>query len=65
MFEDRNLLFIAVFENTEIFLCLITDGMVILVSDIDVNFSKIHVHIEFVDGLLGPEQGRHKQWDEH
>ena len=59
MLEDRNLLFLPVLENAEIFLPQVTYRPVFLIRDIYMHFSEIDVDTKFERRILRPKQRRH------
>ena len=65
MLEDGYFLLHPVFKYPEIVFFQISDGMILLIGDIDVHLGEIHVHIEFKRVFLRPQGGNQQDWNEH
>src|SRR5438128_3154123 len=66
MLEDGELLLGLVLENAEILHSETPDRMVLLISDTDMQFSEIDVHIQLECGIfLRPQKGRDEQIDKN
>src|SRR5262249_35022183 len=60
MFEYGDFLLRPVLEYPEIIFFQVSDGMILLIGDIDVHLSEVHIYIEFIDGFLSPK-GRNQE----
>ena len=62
MLEHGERLLVLVLENTEVFPFQVPDGTILLISDTDVDFGEIDIHIQLENVVfLSPQKRRNQQ----